>query len=194
MKSILTEGGNVVFPEYLGERAYMIHINKHQSLPEQYARWQGVVDSMLIGVETEDTIFMTIDQGHIEKGCSQRREGAHIDGNWLPDINAHGTGGHITMGWDSGGGWVKENLTAGGIIMASDCDGAKAYIGNFDGVCGKGGDCSHMDLSSARTVVMKPNKIYLGNVTMVHETVPVVENINRTFVRLTLPENYKFAA
>jgi hypothetical protein len=194
MKSILIKGSRVLFPTYTGERAYMVHINKHQSLPEKYSRWQGVIDSMLDGVETKDTIYMTIDQGHVKKGCSQRREGAHIDGNWLPDIRAHGTGGHVTMGWDSGGGWIKENLTNGGIIIASDCDGAKAYKGDFEGVCGKGGDCSHIDLTSAKTVILKPNTVYLGNVTMIHETMPAIKDIDRTFVRLTLPENYKFAA
>jgi len=182
MKSLLKTGNVVTFPEFTKERAYMVPFKKGEKLPEQYSRWQDTVDSMLDGVDADDVIYMTIDQGEVEKGTTHRRGGAHIDGVYT------------IAGWDTGPSWITKDCAGGGIILASDQIGAKAYEGEFADDIGEGGDCSHMDLSHATVHVLKPNQVYVGNVSMVHETIPAAETHNRTFVRLILPESYAFAA
>ena len=194
MKSILRTCGNVSFPEFTNERAYMIPFKKGELLPKQLSRWQDSVNAMLESIETDGIIYMTIDQGEVKAGNSQRRGGAHIDGNYNK-INGYSAWSSEVMAWDTGGGrWNTRNLTKGGIILASDSVGCKAYEGNFKGVNSIGGDCSHLDLSSAKITVLKPNKIYIGNVTMIHETIAAVKTHNRSFIRLTLPETYEYAA
>lgn len=182
MKSLLKIGNVVSFPKFTKERAYMVPFKKGEELPEQYSRWQNTVNAMLEGIETNDVIYMTIDQGEVKKGSTQRRGGVHIDGNYT------------IVGWGTPPTWNTADCNGGGIILASDQVGCKAYEGELTGGINDGGDCSNMDLSGTKASVLQPNQVYVGNVTMAHETMPATETHNRTFIRLTLPESYQFAA
>lgn len=179
MKSEIKELGQVAFPEFTGERAYMVPII-NKIIPSEFKRWEQVIGIMLNDVELKDVVYMTIDQKAVKKGDFHRRSGAHIDGNYT------------SLGWGSPPGWITDNLQGGGIMLASDNVGCIAYEGTFNGFAGDGGDCSHIDLSASKASVLSPNKAYLGNVTMVHETIPAIEDQNRSFIRLTLPESYRF--
>jgi hypothetical protein len=190
MESKISKIGNVTFPEFTGERVYQIPFKKGQSLPSELARWQPTVDLMLVGINTDEEMYLMIDQAIVNKNQTQRRSGAHIDGNWDAVNQRHGGGGHRVMAWSTGGGWKTENLTKGGIILAADCDGAKVYKGNISGLVGEGGDCTHLDLSNMETEILQPNQAYIGNVTMIHEAVPSIKSCNRTLVRITLPSTY----
>jgi hypothetical protein len=188
MISKIVQIGNVSFPSFNEERLYQIPFKKNIPLPEELSHWQPTVDSMLVGVDTDEEMYLMVDQGTVEKGTTQRREGVHIDGNW--EITGHSTG-HRVMAWDTGGGrWSTKNLTTGGIILASNINGTKAYEGEVAGIVGEGGDCSHLDLRGLHTVEMQSNVAYLGNVTMLHEAVPAPQAHNRTLVRITLPASY----
>lgn len=179
MKSKLKIGNVVSFPEFTKERAYMIPIRKNSNLPKRFERWQDTVNIMLEGIETDDVVYMTIDQSEVKKGDNHRRNGLHIDGNYT-----------ASEGWDSTPGWITGNCKGGGIILAASEIGCKAYDGTFNGAIGDGGDCSSVDLSHTREVILQPNRVYIGNVTMLHKTVCASENQNRTFIRLTLPKSY----
>ncbi len=179
--------GPVLFPEFTGERAYMIPIKQKEKLPNEFSRWQSTVESMLKDIEATDCIYMTIDQSMVNEGKTQRRSGPHIDGNWVE-------GKYKTMAWDTGPTWNTKNLETGGIILAFDFNGPKAYAGEFKGECNNGGDCSHLDLAGAKTEILKPNYAHVGNVTMIHEAMPSNATQSRIFIRLTLSENYVYAA
>lgn len=183
MESKVNKIGSVIFPKFTGERAYQVAFKKGQPLPVNLSRWQSTVDSMLAGVDTDEEMYLMIDQGAVNAGSTQRRGGAHIDGNWEGSK-------YKAMAWSTGPSWKTENLTKGGIILASDCSGVKVYKGNVSGLVGKGGDCSHLDLSNMSTEILEPNRAYIGNVTMIHEAVPVIKSCNRTLVRITLPNTY----
>ena len=73
------------------------------------------------------------------------------------------------------------------IILASDVQASKAYIGEWGGEIKEGGDCSHLDVSYLKAVDLKPNTVYAGNVTMLHESTPVLVDSFRTLVRLSVP-------
>jgi len=72
------------------------------------------------------------------------------------------------------------------IILASDLRGCVGYVGEFEGPIGQGGDCSHVDLSTLTGHTLVPDRVYAGNVTFLHESVPIVAG-PRTLVRINVP-------
>jgi hypothetical protein len=88
-KSIIETRGKVPFPEFTGERAYMVPFTK-KTLPAHLARWQDTVDAMLDGIDMPGIGYIMIDQSIALSGNAQRRPGLHIDGYWNPGLSAHG--------------------------------------------------------------------------------------------------------
>ena len=184
--SYVEQRGKVNFPEFTGERVYMKEFYKEKGLPSELSRWQNTVDSMLEGVETDGPIYLMIDQGVVKGGTSQRRGGLHVDGYWNPRISAHGGTKHFGS-WKTGG-WVNCDFKdKEALILASSLTAARGYQGIWEGSCGEGGDCSHINTSNLKEVVMHAGNIYAGNVAMLHESLPVAEDCIRTLVRLNVP-------
>lgn len=98
-KSVIESRGFVQFPEFMAERVYMREFRKETGLPEDLIRWQGTVDAMLDGVDTDGPIYIMIDEKVVQPGTSHRRKGLHIDGYWDPSLFAHG--GHRSGGGGS---------------------------------------------------------------------------------------------
>lgn len=190
MKQFISEvtklNNEIPFPNYQGERVYMRSIYKHKPLPTDLSRWQSTVDAMLFDIDTDGEIFLMIDQSNVQANHTQRRAGKHIDGYWIKDLKCH------AGMWDTGQGrWNNCNFDKPeAIVLASDTTGCKAFTGDFTGQIGEGGDCENIDMKNLSPIIMQPNKAYIGNVTMVHESIPVVEDCNRTIVRLNIPNYY----
>lgn len=190
MISQLKEIGPVSFPPNTGERVYMVPFKKQYGLPSSLTRWQPIVDSMLIGIETDNPIYLMIDQGRVRAGKAHRRPGPHIDGTWNPEVNIHG---HTE--------WEMSEET---ILMASDVEACCAYVGKYEwntwntwnkqirsrlsmpGDPRSDGDCGHVNLSGLKKVMMKANVAYAGNAAMIHESLPVKHDCQRTLVRLNV--------
>lgn len=189
-RSEVTELNKIPFPSFCEEKAYMVPFFKNKKLPSELKRWQPTIDAMLDNIDHDGEMFLMIDQDNVSKGVSHRREGKHIDGYWIKDLKCHGGGGHIGS-WDSGGGWsncdFKEHEA---ILLASDIYGCDAYTGKFDGKVSDGGDCENIDISMMDKVKLSPNKAYIGNVTMIHESVPVIDDCERSLVRINIPKYY----
>lgn len=178
ISSVTCGVSGVSFPTWTGERQYMVPFTKGDGLPEPLRRWQRTVDQMLFGVEAGCEIFFMADQGEVDEISPHRRPGLHIDGNWNPEIFAHG--------WRQPfHGDYSPELT----ILCSDVEASRAVIGVFDGYPAIGGDCAHIDVSSGRSVRMNARTVYIGNVTMVHESLPVARarRVKRSLVRLSVP-------
>lgn len=187
--SQIKEIGRVDFPSFTGERVYMRKFTKQSGLPHELQRWQTTVDAMLSGVDCEGDIFIMIDQGTVKAGQSHRRAGAHVDGYWIEGKQAHGGGGHRIAGaWDNGGGgWKTCDFTESeGIILASDIAACRAFAGDYTGIIGDGGDCTAIDTSRMSSTILKPFVAYAGNVSMIHESLPVNFDCERTLVRLNV--------
>ncbi|AXP07773.1 hypothetical protein SmphiM6_82 [Sinorhizobium phage phiM6] len=207
-QSIIHSRGTVQFPEFMAERVYMREFYKGRGLPSDLKRWQPVVDTLLEGVDTDGPIYLMVDEGEVKAGSTHRREGLHIDGYWNPTLNAHG-GGHMPS---RGGGHGyeprdisvyfpkrkrKQKLSSGwdhatfeeaeGLILASSISACVGYVGEFEGPIKEGGDCSHIDLSPLKQISMERNVVYAGNVTALHESVPVEHDCLRQLVRLNVP-------
>lgn len=191
LQSIVQQRGNVQFPAFLAERVYMREFRKG-SLPTDLGRWQPTVDAMLEGVDTDGPIYLMIDQSVVQAGACQRRPGVHIDGYWVPDLQAHGGGGSHTGNapgrWDSTPAWVHCSFDQPeALILASSITASRAFSGKFTGQPGHGGDFSHVDLTGLEEHILQAGQVYAGNVTMLHESLPVAVNCQRTLVRLSVP-------
>lgn len=191
MLSTAVMTGNVTFPSFTKERVYMEKFFKKTGLPSYLKRWQKTVDAMLKTVETDNPIFIMIDQGTVKPSQSHRRPGAHIDGYWCEELRSHrGSGGHImtTKGWNTGHAWntSAELSEPEAIILASDYSSCVGYIGEWEGMVGQGGDVSHLNLDSMEKIKLESNKVYVGNVGFIHESIPVEQEVNRTLVRLSV--------
>lgn len=183
---------NVKFPEFHGERHYMVKFFKDQGLPSQLTRYQDSVDAMLLNIDVQDNpIFITIDEKLISKGDSHRRGGIHIDGYWIEELHAHRGGGHRmnANGWDTGGGrWNDKGdfVVPESIVLASSVSTCKGWVGKYDGIIGDKGDCAHIDTSNMKSFMLDENIVYRGNVMFVHESMPVEYDTERTLIRLNI--------
>ncbi|MCK2122069.1 hypothetical protein [Pseudomonas sp. PNPG3] len=73
------------------------------------------------------------------------------------------------------------------IILASDISASRGLVGEFDGPIKVGGDVSHLDLSHLEQVLLQAGRVYQGNVSFIHESLPVPVDCQRTLVRLNVP-------
>jgi hypothetical protein len=176
----------------------MVPFKKHTGLPTHLAHWQATVDDMLSGIAWEGTIYLMIDQGKVGAGETHRRPGLHIDGYWVPAKGKHGShksgpsiyGAHVTepftkfMNNDDWGGAAFEQSED--IILASNVQAVRGFSGKFNGPVGTGGDCVHVDTSGMDEIILQAGVAYRGNVTFLHESLPVKSDCLRTVVRLNL--------
>jgi hypothetical protein len=183
MRSTVEKRSRVEFPENTGERIYMLPVRGR--LPSQYARWQNTVDQMLEGISPPVGVYLMVDQGEVRCGESLRRPGLHVDGNWIAEFGRHG---HMHASrWDHPRpGFKHHSYTPEAIILATDVLGCRSYVGDFDAVIGSGGECE-ADTSRMHAVDLEPFCAWTGNVTMLHESIPMQRATKRTVVRLNVP-------
>lgn len=201
MISVAREAGPVDFPAFLSERVYMHEFRMDVGLPEHLKRWQRTVDQMLVGVDTDEPIYLMIDQKEVMASAAHRRPGLHVDGYWNPShsswddgkppawnaVSAHG--GHMaSVGSMANPTWLfHESDRPEAIILASDICASRGLIGEFDGSIKVGGDVSHLDLGHMEPILLQAGRAYQGNVCFVHESLPVFQGCRRTLVRLHVP-------
>ena len=190
--STVSHIGNVEFPAFMGDKIYMRKFYKKDGLPKDISRWQAVVDGMLESVKTEGPIFIMVDEARVLAGRTHRRKGIHIDGYWNEALKAHGGGSGHSMGMHgtpgSGGGHKFFDFDEEeALLLASNVAASAAYVGEWRGEIRDGGDCSEVDVSALTRIELEKNKVYAGNVTMLHESLPVPFDCNRSLVRLNVP-------
>ena len=183
MLSFVQKRGPVFFPRFTGERIYMREFYKHRGLPSDLRRWQPTVNAMLDGIEADGPIYLMIDQRKIKAGKFHRRPGLHVDGywdaksqTWPPSPNDP----HLAIE-------PSDTPQAEAIVLASDVFGCRAFVGRFDVMPKDGNDCGHIGTAAMKRVAILPNIVYAGNVSMLHESMPVECDCERTVVRLNVP-------
>lgn len=196
LNSVIHSVGSVEFPTFRGTQLYMYPIDLDNiTLPYGQSDFTATVETMVkkSGIPRAGEAYLTIDQKELAPNKTHRRPGPHIDGLWCKSAGKHTPPGHYMPGkWDTfpGGDWkVKGVVGGGGLILASDRVGCKAWNGVFEGEPGEGGDLSHIQkqLDSSPSFNLQAGEAYLGNVLCVHESIPVEEKTQRTLVRITLP-------
>ncbi len=175
--SKVTELNDVVFPEFDGNKAYMVPFLKKDGLPNNLTKWQGIVDSMLAKVDTTSPVYFMLDQKEVKAGTIQRRPGVHIDGFW--DASAKGHGHSIR--------YVNEKDQEA-VILATNEAGVMGYEGEWDFSPALGGDCSHISLKNMASRFLEAGKAYLGDTMyFLHESLPILRDCFRIVVRLNVP-------
>ena len=177
--SVWCKPNTISFPEWRGERHYMVPFTVRYGLPSSLARYQATVDQMLEGFRVGNvTMFLMIDESTVKAGKPHRRDGLHIDGYWATEEL-------------KGDDWppypVFDRPEA--LLLATSHLGSVGYRGSFDGPIGHGGSCQDVNISNMTEVPLLPNKCWAGNVSMLHESIPVslVEDVQRTLVRINVP-------
>lgn len=73
------------------------------------------------------------------------------------------------------------------IILASDIQACRGWNGLYDHTDMPNGDCSHVNVQELQEMMFRKNTVYVGNVTMLHESLPVEFDTLRTVIRLNVP-------
>ena len=103
------------------------------------------------------------------------------------DLIAGSYGWRSTASGEPSTRWEESTFTAPeAIILASSLSAAIGYIGEFEGPIRDGGDCAHVDLTDLAKINMDANRVYIGNVTALHESLPVPVDGIRQLVRLNV--------
>lgn len=111
----------------------------------------------------------------------------------IPDYDSHGN----IRGWKKNdkrmdsliisNDWSKADFEEPeSLLLASDYASCKGYLGDWSGEIRKGGDCSLVDLSNLTEIILQPNQTYRGNVSFLHESLPINVKTQRTLVRINL--------
>lgn len=204
LESVLEGRGSVTFPKWRGERVYMQAITPGKPMPNGLGHWRDTVDQMLAGIDAPGPVYLMVDQAIVLPGDTHRRPGVHIDGYWNPGLSTHSNGGgghgpapshrpwsrhYPTPRHSSGAGsWNTATFEAPeGIILATDVEASRGFVGKYTGPIGDMGDCSQVNLEALMAVPMKAGQVYAGNVNMLHESLPVLGGCQRTVVRLNVP-------
>lgn len=106
-----------------------------------------------------------------------------------------GCGGHVHPEKPPTSGWKNPPIChAHGfsyadelIILASNISACRAIVGEFEGMPSHDGNCSHIDTRHGHKIVFEAGRVYRGNVTLLHESLPVSVTCERSLVRLNVP-------
>jgi hypothetical protein len=186
----------VDFPQFTGERVYMAEIINGEPFPERLIKWKEVFEQMTESFKWS-VAYLMVDEAFVKANGMHRRGGPHIDGNWCEVEGSHKGSSHGTRGHnrsnrasidETSNSWPASEFGNEALLLASNVEACVAYDGDVIGDPMKGGDCSHLDLSSTRKVILKAGFAYSGNVTCVHESIPVKENCKRILIRINLPD------
>ena len=73
------------------------------------------------------------------------------------------------------------------LILASNVSAARAYLGEYDGPIGDGGEASRVDTTNMRIMPMQRNLTYFGTVGTLYESTRAYADSHRAVVRLNCP-------
>lgn len=148
--------------------------------------WWPVINLVRAAGLEKGTVHMTVDEKVLLPGGTHRRPGPHVDGCFMPTQQAWGHGG---------GGWKHNcnNVEAAypgrmPVIVAASVQGCRVWKGEFDTEPKEDGDLSHLSLGEGE--ILLPNRGYLLSPDCVHESMPMLTETPRTFLRIALPPDF----
>lgn len=181
---------------FQGRQKYMHSFDL--SRPAMSEGFEDYLEPVLVLIQAAGAItgtaHMTVDEKVIKRGSSQRKPGPHVDGCFIPTVQAwgHGDGG-------GGGRWNHYcNHITGRIIqrmpviVASSVQGCRAWRGDFEATPTVSGDLSHIHHKLGSGEVLPANHGYLLSADCIHESMIFEEDTRRTFLRIALPVDYEF--
>ena len=187
MRSMFSKLNEVVLPEFSNTRIMMMPVilGNLAGIPEHYKELVSKFYKQVDKLEREGKLvskaigcigYLTIDERIVKAGESLRRKGKHVDGVYQGKIGA----------WGGGGGWGS---VGNGMLTVSSTEHCKVYSGFFQGFPGDDGECDHINTDNMIHTLLKANTVYRLDGLCIHESLPVVEDTQRQFIRLSLPSN-----
>lgn len=143
---------------------------------------QPVTELLTAAGITDGRAWMTVDERLVRAGESQRKPRPHVDGRFNIKATKWGGGG----GWNHSCNLVPTVRTP--VIVAASVAGCRAWEGQFEGTPTEEGDLSHIADQLGEGVILPPNHGFLLSGDCVHESMPMEQDVQRTFLRIALPQ------
>jgi len=175
-RSWFEEKGEVSLPQYSGVRVMMLPIvlGVMESIPKSIENWKGNLSNLFSICGNKGKVgYITIDEKTVKAGEAHRRGGLHVDG-----VYRNGPGG-----W-GGGLWGSS-----GMLTVSNVEGCRAWSQEFKGSPGSEGECDHLSEQLGEPILFKKNTVYWCDGLCVHESIPMIKDTQRQFVRLSMPSS-----
>lgn len=181
--------GSIKLPEFSGIRVLMMPFKIEDiqtTIP--FESWKFTLQEIMkVSPCKAGTAYLTIDELSLKAGDTHRRPGLHVDG-WKDESGNDGSWG--------GGGWGS-SVDGEGMLLITNVLGSVGYQQKFLGTPNKFGDCEHLRVQIDRSYLIsnqptkkinfEPSVIYRLDGLTVHESIPVKEDCNRQFVRISMP-------
>lgn len=152
------------------------------TMPKGFEDYLAPVKQLCLAAgELVGKAYLTVDEKFLRKGETQRRPLPHVDGKFLVHKNRWGGGG----GWNHSCNAVPSARMP--VIVASSVLGTKVFDGTFDVQPKEDGDLSHAMDILGEGVIAPPNHGYWLSPDCVHESMPMIEDTERVFIRIALP-------
>lgn len=192
---------SITLPEFTGIRVLMLPIllEDIDTLPDDLVNYKETVQELIdLSPERIGVGYLTIDEKLVKQNTSHRLKGLHVDGVGTDGRTDIGPWARVGLKYACETHWDKTNLHwydnaagIGGMLTVSNPSGCRAWNKEFDGSIKTDGDCEHLrnQFLLEESVVFEPNMVYWCNATCVHESLPMLEDTQRTFVRLSMPSN-----
>lgn len=179
MISKIERFGAIQFPAFSGIRIMMMPflLEDLDTLPAMLDSWAfAVADLCRMSSVKRGVAYLTIDEAAVSAGMTHRRPGLHVDG-----IGEDGGCG----AWGGGGGGYAAN----GMLVAASHLGCRGWAQEFSVDAGPNGDCEQLraELDPVAEVQMLAGNVYWCNPTAVHESISMMDDVERQFVRLSMP-------
>lgn len=175
--------GLAKLPEFSGIRVLMMPFkieDIENTIP--FESWKPIMKKLMkVSPCKNGTGYLTIDELSLKAGDIHRRPGLHVDG-WKDEGNSGG--------WGGGGGWGS-SVDGEGMLLITNVLGSVGYPQKFTGTPNQFGDCEHLraQLSCSTPFNFEPNFIFRLDGLTVHESIPVKQDCNRQFVRVSMPSS-----
>lgn len=172
--------GPVKFPEPMGISINMMPfiMGYRLSLPDEYRHYWPLVEACgLEDAQHGKVGYLSIMEGVVRSGQTQRRPGLHTDKH--PDV---GWGG----GWGSNGERHAGSTRSDGIYLASNIDSSCRAWNVYVDEPGPMGDCEHLRkiLTPELATVLDPNVIYWMTDSCPHESLSIPRQVHRQWFRV----------
>ena len=181
---------HIPMPPYRGLQILLMPIilGDNKSIPEKDCI--PMLDAMAFAKPEHcgQVVYLTIDQKLVKANKSHRRPRMHVDGYHLTESQGSGgTWGGGGGGW--GGGRTGETWMDGtGLLTVSDVPGCRAWNQIFYGEPAVEGDCEHLrNQCKGNGTILEPRQLYWFSPSCVHESLIQKHNVQRTFIRVSLP-------
>lgn len=175
--------GPINLPEFSGLRVMMLPVvlNDLGTVPDMLDGYRDTLAGLfgMCPSHAGKVGYITIDEKRVGPSATHRRAGKHVDGIYQGRNGSWGGGGGS---WGSAGS---------GMLTVSNPAGCRAWDQEFDGWPGYEGECDHLSdqCRDDRATLFEPGVVYWVDGMCVHESVPMVRETNRQFVRLSMPSD-----